>query len=171
MMRGLSFTFIFCLIFLTDSVADTSDSISIVNSKIYGNCQVSDRIDMLTDDKTIWLACGESTITDITAIFFVYHISKNSLSLGVSKRVQFHIDDTIPVAIRIDKGKVLKGNWIWQNSKMAWSLDESIIKPLLSGFARGKRMILKVGDERGDIVLTGSTEAVADFKTRIKKSG
>ncbi len=147
--------------------ADTSSSSEVKNAQHYGNCTVSTSVDMFTDKETHSLLCMEETLTDQTLI----HIGSNSEGLFIilSKGLQIHMEWNIPVAIRFDKGPLIKrdADWIPENGERAYILDdEQLTRQFLHDLARGQRVAIQVGDERGHIQLDGSQRAVADFRRR-----
>ena len=147
--------------------ADTSESYETKNGQTYGNCGVFTYVDMFTDDTAHTLACGQSTLTDQTQIGLRYEAGKTIVLL--SKGLQFHTADRIPIAIRIDKGQLIQRNAQWdsENARRAYILDEQLARVLLHDLAHGERVAVQVGNERGHIVLDGSGKAVADFRQRI----
>ena len=80
----------------------------------------------------------------------------------------FHLDPTIPVAIRIDKGPLreLEAHWIVEGSKAALVDRPSLALTLLEELAQGQRVVIRVGKETGNIRLNGSAKAIQDFKRR-----
>lgn len=147
--------------------SDTSSTSEMQNVKAYGNCTVSDSVDMFTDKISHLLLCKESTITDKTEVGFYSDASKGLIAV-LSKGVQIIIEDKVDIAIRVDKGKLRKGSW-YQSGGQAISRDAALANSLLAEIARGKRVVIKVGDEGGNILLDGSAAAVADFKKRVSK--
>ena len=153
---------------LAQAQADTSSSHEIKDAKHYGNCTVSTSVDMFTDEESHSLLCMEETLTNQTLI----HIGGGSKSKGffliLSKGLQVHMEWSIPVAIRIDKGPLIKrsADWIPENGERAYIFDEQLVRSLLHDLVRGQRIAIQVGDERGHIRLDGSQRAVADFRRR-----
>ena len=145
--------------------ADTSSSSESKNSKYYGNCVVTTTIDMFTDTETHGFVCGEETLTDETTVM-VLTDPKSGLAMFLSKGVQFHLDHSIDVRIRIDKGELIKRQAKWFNSKYALISDAQLVHRLLNELAHGQRVAIQVGDERGNIRLNGSGKAAADFRRR-----
>ena len=167
-MRGclLDLALLLCLaMFATSATADTSSSADIVNPKIYGNCRVHTEVDMLTDKVSHGLECKEETLTDVTSVVIVLSGQHELLITGLSKGVMLHFDDKIPVAFRIDKGELRRGQWHWR-SPLALTLDEEIGMALLNELPTGRRIAIQVGEESGNVVLDGSAAAVKDFLAR-----
>ena len=146
--------------------ADTSSSVDAKNTKKYGNCGVLTGVDMFTDEEVHVFGCLEETLTDKTEI--IIFSDAKGLNVALSKGLQFHIEERIPVAIRIDKGNLIKRDAHWNNSaSSAFIFDEQLARQLLHDLARGQRAAIQVGDERGNVRLNGSGKAVADFRQRI----
>ena len=146
--------------------ADTSSSHEQQNTQQYGNCAVSTGVDMFTDEEVHVFLCLEETLTDKTQI--AIRSDSKSLTVALSKGLQFHIEERVPIAIRIDKGSLIKRNAYWDNSTLNAAIsDEQLARQLLHDLARGQRVAIQVGDERGNVRLNGSGKAVADFRQRI----
>ena len=145
--------------------ADTSSTHEAKNTQQYGNCAVSTGVDMFTDEEVHVCICLEETLTDTTSIGF--RMESGNLLIALSKGLQFHVEDYISVAVRIDKGPLIKRRAYWNshNSQAAIS-DEQLARQLLHDLARGQRVAIQVGAERGHIQLDGSLRAVADFRQR-----
>lgn len=174
---------------------DTSDSSFIENLQVYGNCAVSDSIDMFTDEVTHGLFCIQSNLTDKTQIgFAVYplgmfgdHAQRAELRMrgigpylpyvSISKGLQFHMEDSIEVAIRVDRGELFTGEWDFGSNGDASCFPSlgagphcnlEFFQRLLIDVANGERIAIKVGAESGNVLLEGSYEAVADFLERLQ---
>jgi len=150
---------------LCDISSDTSSSHEEKNTQQYGNCAVSTGVDMFTDEGAHILICLEEALTDITSIGF--RMESGNLLIALSKGLQFHVEDYISVAIRIDKGPLIKRSAYWNshNSQAAIS-DDQLARQFLYDLARGQRVAIQVGDERGHIQLDGSQRTIADFRQR-----
>ena len=129
--------------------ADTSDSSDIKNHKMYGNCYVLTNVDMFTDDEWHTFGCQEETLTDHTEI--VIGSGHRGLGVFLSKGAKFHFDETIPVAIRVDKGPLIRRSamWISEGARFAFIHDEQLARSLLHDLARGQRVAIRVGNESG----------------------
>ena len=156
-------------VFLVPSVTfaqDTSSSSDIEQLETYGNCTVFDEVDMLTDRVTYTLRCVESTFTDKTEIAFFVR-DNGALAVGLNKGVQFYLEDRIEVAVRIDRGELRSGTWRFDSeTDYAVSNDLGLFNALLSEVANGERIAMQVGEETGNVRLTGSRDAVMDFVER-----
>ena len=161
------FLAVFVMLDTSAEASDTSSTSEMKNVKAYGNCTVSDSVDMFTDKVSHLLLCKESTIMDKTEVGFYSDVSKG-LIVVLSKGVQMIIEDKVDIAIRVDKGKLRKGSW-YQSGGQAINSDAALANSLLAEVARGKRVVIKVGDEGGNVLLDGSAAAVADFKKRVSK--
>ena len=150
---------------LAQAQADTSSSHEQQNTKQYGNCVVSTGVDMFTDEEIHVFFCAEETLTDKTQI--AIRSDSKSLVVILSKGVQFHLDTHIQVIIRIDKDGLIRRTAYWDSSTAnAVISDEPLARQLLHDLARGQRVAIQVGDERGHIRLDGSQRAIADFRQR-----
>ena len=152
----------------THGEASTSSTSTTKNRKTYGKCHVADTVDMFTDEVSHMLICMDSHITDKTQVAFFFDRDGEMLSL--SKGLQFIIEDTVDVAIRVDQGKLRKGTWDYSSSGLASTFDKALIAALLNEIAKGSRVVIKVGKEGGNIPLKGSAAAVADYKARVARS-
>ena len=148
---------------------DTSSSADVENVETYGNSTVFDQVDMLTDNVTHFMRCMESTITDKSEIMFLVEDIGN-FGLGLSKGVQFHLEDTIDIAVRVDRGELRTGEWTYaSDGSYAISAGNStLFSSLLTEIANGDRIAMRVGQESGNVRLEGSRDAVADFVDRIE---
>ena len=151
--------------------ADTSSSYDMKNAKQYGNCAVLTLVDMFTDEEMHKFVCLEETLTDETymEISTATHLPVSSgLKVTLSKGLQVHMEWTIPVAIRIDNGPLIKRNadWLPEGAENAFIYDEQLARQLLHELARSQRVAIQVGNKRGHIKLDGSQRAVADFRQR-----
>ena len=151
---------------LAQAQADTSESYEMMNHKHYGTCRTWTQMDMLTDQESHHFECKEETFTDVTEIG-LSSWSQGRLEVRVGKGVMFHLDADIPVAIRIDKGEVIRraGGWFPENS-IALISDYTLALSLLNDLAKGQRVVIQVGTERGNITLRGSAAAIKDFRRR-----
>lgn len=150
--------------------ADTSDSYEIENHKRYGNCRVWTQIDMLTDEESYHMECKEETLTDETKIGIVrWGPAPEPMQVRVGKGVMFHMDDYIRVAIRIDKGTIIRKNAKWFGKGMTAIIrEQGLASSLMAELAQGQRVVIQVGEERGNIRLQGSAAAIEDFRERLK---
>ena len=130
-----------------------------------GNCYVTTAADDFTDEKRHFVSCSPSSnpetfISIITSPVRGLYILLNS---GVS----FHLDDFIPVMIRVDKGRLIRrsARWLFKQH-MAAILDPALAQQLLYDLARGQKVAIMVGTERGSIRLNGSHAAIAEFRQR-----
>ena len=163
-----------CLVLATSFLpsvarADTSASYDMVNHKLYGNCRAWTQQDMMTDAVSHHFECLEQTLTDLSSIS-IHSWSQTLLEVQVSKGVMFRRDGQIEVAIRIDKGPVIKRTGIWLGSHRAAILrDQYLARILMEDLAKGQRAVIQVGSERGNIKLEGSTAALQDFRLRMSQ--
>ena len=142
--------------------ADTSSSRDTKDIKHYGNCHVSTQVDMLTDAVSHGLICYEDSLTDRTLIG-IQHMNptpgdpwvKNKLFVTLSKGVQFHMDSHIRVAIRIDKDGLIRRTARWDQAQYAFIQDTALALQLLEQLAKGQRVAIEVGQERGHVRLNG----------------
>ncbi len=148
--------------------ADTSSSYDIEQDKQHGNCRVWAQVDMMTDEVSRHLSCAEETLTDETMISFS-DWGNGAIKLNVSKGAMFYTESHIPVAIRIDKGLVIRkmGQWDFNNMRATVPLLQDQLQDLLNDLAQGQRVIIRVGTERGNIILQGSAAAIKDFRKRV----
>ena len=124
-------------------------------------------VDMFTDEESHILCCVDGTLTDKTMIMI--RRRPKGFHVLLSKGVQVHMELSIPVAIRIDKGPIIERDALWnpEAAEFAVILDEQLARQLLHDLAHGQRVAIQVGDERGHIQLDGSQRAIADFRQRV----
>lgn len=159
---------LFFVVFLSQHAqADTSSSHETKDAKRYGNCVVFTLVDMFTDEVFHVFACQEETFTDKTTIT-IRTLKDFGLSISLSKGLQVHMEERIPVALRVDKGPLIRrdAHWSPADSHSAYILDDLLAHQLLHDLARGQRVAIQVGKERGHIRLDGSQRAIADFRQR-----
>lgn len=164
--RNLTLT---CLVIWAYSAAaqDTSSIVDIERPETYGNCQVFDEINMLTDDVTHNLQCRDATFTDETTILFFVSDS-GDFAVAISKGAMFYLDDFVEVAVRVDRGELRTGNWPYANNYAFVFGDSDFFHSLLTEISNGDRVAMRVGDESGNILLEGADRAVQDFVSRIE---
>ena len=156
---------------LSMAKADTSASYEMEAHKRYGNCRVWTQMDMLTDEESHHLECGEETFTDKTEIGISdWGPGSGKMEVRLSKGAMFHLGDQIPVAIRIDKGTVTRRDGHWFSEGMTAIIrDRGLATSLMDELAKGQRVVIQVGQERGNIRLQGSAAAIKDFRERAKR--
>ena len=76
------------------------------------------------------------------------------------------MEERIPVAIRIDKGPLIKRDAGWSCHEGAFIYDAQLARQLLHGLPHGQRVAIQVGNERGNFTPTGSRRAIDDFRRR-----
>ena len=150
--------------------ADTSASYDIQNDQQYENCRVWSQVDMFTDEISHHLRCLESSFTDQTSIALTSWSPDRRLVVVLSKGVQFIMDEVVAIAYRIDKGELVQGRWAWEGNNQAAfrEFSDSDAAKLLDALASGSRIAVLVHEEKGNVVLMGSHQAVQDFKSRIR---
>ena len=146
--------------------ADTSSSHEQQNTQQYGNCTVSTHVDMFTDAEIHLLICSEFTLTDKTLISI--RSDSEGLAVFLNRGLQVHMEWSIPVAIRIDKGPLIKrdAEWYPEDAERAAIFDQQLARSLLHDITHGQRVAIQVGNERGHVRLDGSRRAVEDFRRR-----
>ena len=162
------------LLVISNIAFATSDSETeeALNVKTYGSCTVSTRVDLFTDKKTYSLVCMEESAFDMTSIGIHKPEGPSAPQIWLSKGLMLILDETIPIVLRIDRGEVIKGNWIWngQSDAMAAVYENSVLaENILSQIATGSKVLIMVGDEKGAVDLSDVARAVADFRSRIKE--
>ncbi len=145
----------------------TSSSSYTENEKQYGNCAVVDSVDMFTDEVTHGLMCQETSLMDKTEIVFAV-LPDGNHGVTISKGIQFHLEDQIEIAIRVDRNELRSGTWDWVSSTSSAALfnDWDTMQSLLAEMSGGERLVIRVGDETGNIRIEGANEAIADFLAR-----
>ena len=139
------------------------------HTKHYGNCVVTTDVDVLTDEELHIFTCQEGTSIDLPSISLISNpVVPLGLRLVLSTGIQFHPAATISIALRVDKGPVIRRDALWNSQSARFAiLDEpALTRPLLHHLAHGQRLVIEVGDERGIIRLDGSRLAIEDFRQR-----
>jgi len=133
---------------------------------------------MFTDEVTHGLFCLQSTLTDKTQIGFAAFLGGDGRyfpAFSVSKGLQFHSEDSVEIAIRVDRGELFAGEWdaldggdagCFPTIRPTPHCNLELFQRLLIDVANGERIAIKVGAESGNVLLEGSYEAVADFLER-----
>ena len=80
----------------------------------------------------------------------------------------FHVGQQIPVAIRIDKGPVIRDQGLWHlEAMMAIVSGGGLTASLLNDLATGQRVVIQGRHERGNIRVNRSAAAIKDVRQRI----
>ena len=148
--------------------ADTSDSYDIVQNEVYGNCRVWTAVDMFTDEALQHLECSQESSRDITSVGVTRQQGELHIILSKGVMLSHAFSETALIAYRVDKEKLIKGEWPFADYK-ASRADNDLATALLDDLAKGKRIAVQVGDERGNVILDGAAEAVGDFKSRVQQ--
>ena len=155
----------FAVVVAPSAWADTSTSTDYRDSQLYGNCFVTTTVDMFTDAEAFGFVCKEETLSDETLIGVVS--AAGALIVMLGKGVQFHMPGAaVPVAIRIDKGRLIKSSTTITAASHVEIHDSELAHALLSQLAQGQRVAVQVGRETGHVRLKGSERAIADFRQR-----
>lgn len=146
---------------------DTSSTNYVENVEQYGNCVVANRIDMFTDQVTYLLTCQETSLTDKTQIVFGV-FPDGQYGVFLSKGIQFHLEEQIEFALRVDRNELRYGVWDWNSTGYSAYLlnDSETFQGLLTEMSNGERLVVKVGAEDGNILLRGAYDAIVDFLAR-----
>ena len=148
----------------------------------HGNCIVGTSIDDFTDNTRHWMACSNSLskVDRYTASIFeiilkrsamIVFTQENDTTLVMLKTAgyTFHRGSSIPIVWRVDKGTVKRSEWKWEGD-MAVNPYSGVLKMMLNELRSGNRVVFRVGDKKGNILLEGVTAAVDNFRERISKS-
>ena len=139
---------------------------SSTTSDVLKSLQVWTAVDMLTDEVLHHVECSEETSRDVTSVRVTYQGGGFSILLG--KGLMLIIDELVPIAYRVDKGKLTRDSWQWDGKlRVAKKAGSDLGQALLEELAKGKRIAIQVADERGNIILDGAAEAVKDFRERL----
>ena len=122
---------------------------------------------MFTDAVRHGLLCRESTFADKTEIGFM--VETGGFYVSLSKGIQFQLNDQVEVMVRVDRNQLRSGTWRYSNDRAFLLNDSEIFNALLTEIRTGERIAIRVGNETGNVVLDGSTEAVEEFRRRIAK--
>ena len=147
----------------------------LVNEKEYGNCMVWTSIDELTDAVSHELFCydlgGLLELLNPKVVTLRWKEEGTTVAFKTGDLMFLEDFSSIPVVFRIDKGIVREGKWHWSSDGMsAVTWDQTVFDILLKELPGGKRIVFKVGEEKGIVTLNGSARAVRDFRSRISKA-
>ena len=154
----------------------------------YGNCRVWSQVDMLTDEESHHLECGDATATHPARLGVSFWGNWGEVAPGCRKgtmvlckgtvpRIEarlstgltFHGRSKVAVALRIDKGPLIRKSGLWDDhARTALIRERGFPTSLMDAMATGNHAILQVGEERGSIRLDGAVAAIADFRGRIQ---
>lgn len=152
-----------CFMILSPHGVASDISVASINAKIHGECLVFDGIDLSTNEMTHYLSCGDLNLPT-TQVLFIFNDYGERIILDKGEQSIF--DDQMDVTIQVDQGKIRKRTWIHSNG-LPYSYDKALIRVLLNEMAKGKHMMITVGQKKGSLSLDGSAAAVADYKARI----
>ena len=147
-----------------------------VNHKEYGNCTVLTSVDEFTDDEMDHiLLCFSGGLLGLLMegpglALRWYEEGGTTVSFRTGDLVFLENLSSVSVVFRIDKGVVREGKWHWNSDGMsAVTHDQMIFDLLLKELPSGKRIVFKIGDEKGIVALDGSARAIRDFRSRIQE--
>ena len=154
------------------AVAGTARAEYYADVKQYGNCFVRTETDIneFTDSVVVvhTLICMEEpTLTGKNNVVLMW--SAGQLMVGLSLGRQSNRSSRVNVGVRVDGNKPLfrLAHWERDGAKYAYVRDDlHLVRALLTQLPNGNRLAIKIGDRRGTIQLTGSRDAVADFRDR-----
>lgn len=139
------------------------------NFTSYGNCAAATHVDMLTDEEHPVLSCEMQEANFPIVALAIFADQRGPLGIRLQVGEQFHADDHIAVALRIDKRPTVSRMALWRspNHNVAELQDPDLARSLLDELATGRRLVLRVGLAQGHIELHGSAAAITDFRSRI----
>lgn len=161
--------FIMVMVLTANVAFATSDSetIEITDVRTFGLCAVSTKLDILTDETWHILECKEESAFDETRIGITQIAATKQLEIWVSKGSNLHFGDRMPIIFRIDRNRVVRGDWLWDGSNMvAFSRDTVLANVVLNQLSSGKKIMIQVEDERGVLDLSDANGAVEEFRRR-----
>ena len=114
------------------------------------------------DKEDYWLLCYGSDESTLSIHFDPDTLLRLTLNTGP----QVHIDQTIPVLIRVDKGEVIRRSASWYPYDATIYDDNVLVSRLLQDLAHGQRVYIRVGGQSATIGLPAARQAIADFRQR-----
>ena len=133
-------------------------------------CHVYTGVDMLTDEEHYSFACERATDTFAGSMYIGVTVGQfngqSTLFVMLTIGLQAHMGDTIPIAIRVDKGPLIKREAQWAKHRWAFVYEEQLARSLLHDLAHGQRVVIQIGKDRGSIPLNGARQATDDFRQR-----
>ena len=135
--------------------------------KDYGNCAVTTQVDLLTDEESPSFLCAE--FPDITKSFGITKVPNRPFIISLRAGIQFHPSDSIPIAIRVYPGPVIRREARWIEDA-AYLVDSQLAESLLYQIIDAQMLVIEVGTQRATIDLAGSAQAVRDFRMRLSTS-
>lgn len=111
--------------------------------------------------------CRETSLTDKTEIGFLVYSDGRTI-IYISKDIQFHLENQIEFALRVDRGELRNGLWDYLSSNSSAYVTDNVdlFMKLLSEISTGERVAIKVGAESGNILLRGAYHTTVDFLAR-----
>jgi len=139
------------------------------NLKLYGNCVVATKVDMLTDEEITVLSCGEDpSSVEVIPNSPMLMIDPTGVGIVVEGQSSSH-NRRIPVALRIDKRPPVSRTAYWLGANSTAVIpDPDLARSLLDELATGRRIIIRVGTIQNHFDLHGSAAAIADFRSRLR---
>ena len=144
--------------------ADPDNPSQQIETKLYGNCLVSTRLDMFTDESLHEVGCLNKKSK--ASIYFAGDADKKELIVMLNTGTPPSSDAQVSVTIRIDKGELIRRDAPTSESGFVYIRESDFVLSLLHDIARGQRVSIRVGNQSGIIPLEGSNTAIADFLHR-----
>jgi hypothetical protein len=141
----------------------------VVDIMQFGQCAAQTEVDDFTDEKSPQLVCagkGDNLGSHVVVLTCLPQKFGTLLLAGA----QLHMNETIDVLYRFDKGKLGKGSWRYDDS-IAVSFDKAVHGRFVEGIEKAKKVFFKVGDKASSVDLTGSAGAMTEYKKRCSALG
>ena len=137
----------------------------LVDIKRFVNCAVGTEDDDASKVKSPRLIClGKSDNSKDRAVV-ILTCTRKVFATILQAGTQSHTAETIDVAYRFDKEKLSTESWGYTNNR-AVNLIENSHHHFVERIARAQKLVFEVGKEAGAVNLTGSADAVTEYKKR-----
>jgi len=137
----------------------------LVDIKRFVHCAVGTEVDDATKVKSPRLIClGKSDNSKDRAVV-ILACTREVFATLLQAGIQSHTAETIDVAYRFDKEKPSTELWSYTNNR-AVNLIEGVHHRFAERIVKAQKLVFEVGKEAGSVNLTGSADAVAEYKKR-----
>jgi len=137
----------------------------LVDIKRFVHCAVGTEVDDASKVKSPRLIClGKSDNSRDRAVV-ILACTREVFATILQAGIQSHMAETIDVVYRFDKEKLSMQSWGYANNR-AINLVEGIHHRFVESIVKAKKLVFEIGKEAGAVNLTGSADAVAEYKKR-----
>ena len=136
-----------------------------LDEKHIGSCAVATNLDLLTDAKTVTLACGADPF--VAVIYYGYDGTRSAMfstgaRLAGDALVEWRF--LYPDGTKGERRTRVMHSFVGSH---AVTFAADVVDHVLAGLERADRLVMRMANEGGVLDLEGSTEAVAEFKRSV----